>query len=123
MENYKESSYLMYWDTVNLFRWVIPQKFPVDNFGWEEYKKFRKNYDDDSDKRYIFAVDAEYPKQLHDSHIDLIFLPGNMKIKKFQKLLCNLYEKEIYIVHIRTLKQALNHRLILEKVHRIINFI
>ena len=31
-------------------------------------------------------------------------------------------DKENYVVHIRTLKQALNHGLILKKVHRIIQF-
>ena len=30
--------------------------------------------------------------------------------------------KRIYVVHIRTLEQALNHRLILRKVHRVIQF-
>ena len=32
------------------------------------------------------------------------------------------FMKRIYVVHIRTLKQALNHRLILRKVHRVIQF-
>ena len=32
----------------------------------------------------------------------------------------NLYEKEKYIANIRTLKQALNHGLILKRVHAII---
>ena len=45
-----------------------------------------------------------------------------MEIKKCIKLLCNLYDKEEYFVHIRALKQALNHGLILKKVHRVIQF-
>ena len=32
-----------------------------------------------------------------------------MKIKKCNKLECNLYDKINYAAHIRTLKQALNH--------------
>ena len=45
-----------------------------------------------------------------------------MKIDKCKKLVCNLYNKENYVVHIRSLKQALNPGLILKKVHRLIQF-
>ena len=45
-----------------------------------------------------------------------------MKINKCNKLVCNLYDKNDYIVHIRSLKQALDHMLILKKVHRVIQF-
>ena len=50
-------------------------------------------------------------------HNDLPFLPERMKIDKCNKLVCNLY-----VLHIRSLKQALNHGLILKKVHRVIQF-
>ena len=33
-----------------------------------------------------------------------------------------MHDKESYVVHIRALKQALNHGLILKKVHRAIQF-
>ena len=85
-------------------------------------KKFIKNYDEDSDKGYILEVDVKYPKKLHDLHSDLPFLPKRMKIDKCKKLVCNLRNKKKYVVHIRSLKQALNHRLKLKKVHRIIEF-
>ena len=45
-----------------------------------------------------------------------------MKIKKVEKLVTNLHDKTEYVIHIRHLKQALNHGLILEKVHRVIKF-
>ena len=45
-----------------------------------------------------------------------------MKINKYSKLTCTLYGKENYVVHIGALKQALNHRLILKTVHRVIEF-
>ena len=45
-----------------------------------------------------------------------------MKINKCSKFVCNLYDKKNYVVHIRSLKQALNHGLILKKVHRAIQF-
>ena len=55
-------------------------------------------------------------------HMDLSFLPERNKINKRNKLVCNIYEKENYVVHISVLKQAINHGLILKKVHRIIQF-
>ena len=45
-----------------------------------------------------------------------------MKIDKCSKIVCNLYGKLDYVVHIRSLKQALHHGLILKKVHRVIQF-
>ena len=45
-----------------------------------------------------------------------------MKIEKVGKLVANLHDKTEYIIHIRNLKQALNHGLVLEKVHRVIIF-
>ena len=45
-----------------------------------------------------------------------------MKINKCSKLVCNLYDKNNYAAHIRSLKEALNHGLILKKVHRVSQF-
>ena len=39
-----------------------------------------------------------------------------MKIKKAKKLVANLQDKTEYIIHIRNLKQAINHGLVLKKV-------
>ena len=50
------------------------------------------------------------------------FLPKGMKIDKCKKLVCNLRNKKKYVVHIKSLKRALNHGLKLKKVHRIIEF-
>ena len=81
---------------------------------------FIKNYDEDSDKGYIIEVNVEYPKKLLNLHGDLPFLAERKKIKKCNKLACNINYKENYVVHKRALKQALNHGLILKKVHRVI---
>ena len=43
-----------------------------------------------------------------------------MKIEKVKKLVTNLYDNNEYVIHIKKLKQAFNHRLILKKVHRAI---
>ena len=45
-----------------------------------------------------------------------------MKIEKVEKLLASLFHKTEYVIHIRNLKQALNHELVLKKVHRVIRF-
>ena len=121
----KQSSYLMYWDAKML--WAMSQELPVDHFEWEESpskydEKLVKDYNDNGDTGYTFEVDVEYPKGLHKKHNDLPFLPERMNFKKCQKLVCNLYNKEKYVVYIRTFKQSLNHELILEKIHRIIKF-
>ena len=85
-------------------------------------KEFIKNYDEDSDKGYILEVDVKYLKKLHDLHSDLPFSPERMKIDKCKTLVWNLYNKKKYVVHIRSLRQALNHGLILKKVRRVIQF-
>ena len=43
-----------------------------------------------------------------------------MKIEKVEKLVANLHDKTEYVIHIRNLKQALNHGLVLKKVHKVI---
>ena len=125
MKNYdknKESSFLEYVDANNLYGWAMSQKFPVDGFKLKKdiskfNEDFLKNYDEDSDKGYILEVDVEYPRYLHDLHSDLPFLPERTKVNKCSKLVCNLYVKNNYVVHIRSLKQILHHGLILKKVH------
>ena len=72
MKNYVKriiSSYLMYLDANNLYKWAISQKLPVNGFKWiKRLSKFDelfiKNYDENSDKGYILDVDVEYPKKI-----------------------------------------------------------
>ena len=45
-----------------------------------------------------------------------------MKIEKVEKLVANLYYKTEYVLHIRNLKQALNHGLVLKNIHRAVKF-
>ena len=130
MKNYdekKESSYTQYLDANNLYGWAMSQKLPVSGFKWKKNmpkftEEFIKNYDEDSGKGYILEVDVEYPKNLHDLHSDLPFLPERTKINKCSKLVYNLYDKNNYVAHIRSLKQTLNHGLILKKFHKVIQF-
>ena len=124
-----ESSYIEYSDANNLYRWVMSQKLPVNDFKWvkqEELSKlnedFIKNYDENGNIGYFFEVDIDYWKTLFDLHKDLPFLPESKEANKVEKLICDIEDKRKYVIHIRALKQALNNRLRLKKVHRIIQF-
>ena len=125
MKNYninEESSYIQYLDANNLYGWAMSKKLPVNGFKWLDSNKineeFIKNYNENDKKGYILEVDVKYPKKLHDLHSDLPLLPERMEINKCKKLVCNLYDKKKYVVHIK----SLNHGLKLKKIHRIIEF-
>ena len=112
-----ESSYLEYLDANNLYGWAMPQKLPVRNFKWiekDDISKFDEEFikhDEDSDQGHILEVDVECPENIRVLHSDLAFLPERMKINKCTKLTCTIQNKENYVIHIRALKQAVNHGL------------
>ena len=124
-----ESSHIKYFNANNLYGWAMSQKLPVNDIKWVKQKKLLKfnedvikNYDVNSNKGYFLEVYIDYPKELFNLHKDLIFLPERKKFEKVEKLICSIEEKKKYAIHIRSLKQALNHRLKLKKVHRVIQF-
>ena len=53
-------------------------------------------------------------------HSDLRILYERNKIRKCIQLVSDFHD--VHVVHMRTVKQALNHGLILKKVHRVIQF-
>ena len=123
----KESSYIEYLDVNNLCGWAMSKKLPVRDFKWLDNlsmftEEFIKNYDENGDKGYILDVDVEYPEKLRSMYSDLPFLPETMKINKCEKLVCNIRNKENYIIHMLSLKQTLNHGLKFKKVHKVIEF-
>lgn len=90
----KDSSYFMYWDVNNLSGQGMQKILPVDGFEWKkDLFKFdeesTKDYDEDSDQGYILKIDVKYPKEHHELHSDLQFIPEKMKIGKSEKLVCN----------------------------------
>ena len=123
----KDSSYIMYFDVNNEYGWAMVQKLATHGFKWVNdismfTTDFIKNYDN-GDDGYTLEVDVEYPKSLQKDHNSLPFLPEKMKLTNgIEKLTCNLFDKEKYVVHIRTLQQALEHGLVLKKVHRVIEY-
>ena len=122
----KESHYLQYLDANNLYRHAMSQKLPTGGFKWvEDLSKFtpeRIHELVNGVKGYLLEVDVCYSHELHKSHNDLPFLPERMELNGVTKLVSNLHDKEKYVVHIATLDQALQHGLILEKVHQVIEF-
>ena len=105
----------------------MSQNLPVNNFEWikdtsQFNEDFIKNNNEESDERYFLEVEVHYLKKLHEFHNHLPFLPERVKIKKVEKLVANLHDKTEYLIHIRNLKQALNHGLFVKKVHKVIKF-
>ena len=105
----------------------MSQKLPINGFKWVKNlsrfnERFIKNYNESSDIGYFLEVDIDYPKELCNLHKDLPFLPERKKVSKCEKLICSIEDKGKYVVHIRALKQALNHGWKLEKVYRVNKF-
>ncbi|XP_057299543.1 uncharacterized protein LOC130630167 [Hydractinia symbiolongicarpus] len=120
-------SYLLYIDANKLYGGAMSQKLPTHGFKWREdlenfTQAFIENYKN-GDDGYFLEVDVHYPKKLHKLHNDLPFLPEKMRLNNdCEKLTCNVFDKEKYVLHIRKLQQALQHGLVLTKVHRVIEF-
>ena len=79
-------------------------------------------FNQETDEWSFLEVDIQYPENLSEHLNNLQFLPEkneNMKVqkakKKVKKLVTNLHYKIEYVIHIRNLKQELNHGLIFEK--------
>ena len=108
--------------SVNGFKWLDTPETSALARSNKINKDFIKNYDENNDKRYILEVDVKYPKRLHELHSDLPFLSERMEVNKCKKLVCNLFNKKIYVAHINALKRALNDGLKLKKIHRVIEF-
>ena len=62
----------------------------------------------------------DYPNTLWDSHNDYPLAPD--KLKGNDKLICPFLPKKHYVLHYKNLKQYLQERMILKKVHRGIKF-
>ena len=120
----EKTNYLQYLDANNLYGWGMSQPLPTGGFCWVDIKpdkisKLAKH----KSKGYLLEVDVHHPKELHNSHNDLPFMCERMKINGVEKLIPNLYDKKRYVIHIRTLEQALKHGLVLERIHKAIEFI
>ncbi|XP_029341911.1 uncharacterized protein LOC115033494 [Acyrthosiphon pisum] len=121
----KEKSWIIYQDCNNLYGWAMSQYMPYGGFNWVEPTLNGLNdLDDTSPIGRVYEVDVSYPPRLHSIHNDLPFLPQNSvpRGSKVRKLMATLEKKENYIIHYRNLQQAIKNGLIVEKVHRVIQF-
>ena len=123
----KDSCYIQYLDSNNLYGMAMCEKLPVKGFKWMDdisiiNEEFVKSYDKKSNKGYILKVDVDYPNELQDLHRDFPFLSERLVVNNTEKLISNLQNKKDYVVHIDTLKQALEHGLKLMNVHQVTEF-
>lgn len=142
----EKTNFLMYLDANALYAGAMSQALPLNNFKWVDEndkpelfsdKNAILNLSDDDEVGFIFEVDVEYPKHLHQYHDDYPFLAESRTVpedeirllgnnpyinNKHPKLLLTLLDKHKYVVHYRMLKLALQHGLVLKKVHRVLQF-
>ena len=106
----------------------MSQKLPVNNFecikdNSQLNEDFIESYNEKIAGGYFLEVDVQYNEKLHELHNDLPFLLERIKVEKVEKHVSNLHDKTEYVIHIKKkLKQALNHGLVLKKVHRVLTF-
>ena len=114
----KPTEYLQYLDANNLYGWAMSQPLPAGEFNWVEIKDLKQRPQNlkktidlmtERDCGYLLEVDVQYAKELHDHHNDLPFVCEKIRVNGVEKLVPNLYDKEKYVIHIKALKQALDH--------------
>ena len=131
----RPTNYLQYLDANNLYGWAMSQLLPTGEFKWVDIENLKGGARElkrtidmmvrNSNNRgvgYVLEVDVKYPRELHDHHNDLPFMCEKIGVSGVEKLVPNLHDKKKYVIHVKALKQALDHGLVLEKIHRVIQF-
>lgn len=127
----KERSYLIDLDVVSLYGSIqMNNKLPFGDFKWlseDEIGYLEKNLheldDGEGDVGYWLEYHIKYPKHLHDFHARWPLLPERaFFFDGGQKLITTLLDKENYISHHSTLRQALDMGLELVSIKRGIKF-
>ena len=117
---YIELPYIQYWDVNNSYGWAMLQKLPVNNFesikdtsqfNEDFIKTIIKKVIEDSFLKLIFSILKNYMNFIMIFH----FWLKKIKIEKVKKLVANLHYKTDYVIHIRNIKQVLNHGLVFKK--------
>ena len=82
-------------------------------------KIYLKVVNEDSNIGCFFEVEVHHPRELHDLHNNLPFLPEKIDIRKVEKFVTILCNKKGYVKHIRNLEQEINFGLILKSEYNI----
>ena len=75
---------------------------------------------EEKDEGYSLEADIQCIENLHNLHNDSPLFSEIMKIERVLKLAANLHDIDDYVIHIRNLKQPLNHGLVLKKLLNLI---
>ena len=119
----EDTTYLQYLDANNLYGWAMSQPLATGGFRWVDVNPNKiSELSALEDKGYLLEVDISYPKELHNPHNDLPFMCERMEINRVEKLVPNLRDKKSYVIQIKALDQALQHRLRLDRIHQVIEF-
>ena len=124
----KETSYVVYFDSNNLYGFIMGGKIPCNGFEWMKQEEMDYLFNHQTREEWekmpcALEVDLEYPKEIHDLHNDLPCCPETIELeKKIKKLIPNLNNKEKYVIHYQTLLFVLSLGLKLEKIHNGIKF-
>lgn len=127
----KPSSFIEYLDANGLYATAMSMPLPYGNIEWLSRPETMNhdtiiNLSKTDDIGYILEVDLTYPKNQHDAHRDLPFLPEVITPPTThlanKKLIPHLGDRKRYVVHYLALKQALENGIKIEKVHRVLKF-
>ena len=156
-EKSKMISHIMLLDCNNQYGWAMSQYLPYGGFKWvndledthainlntdiEYWREGIMSLQDEDSVGFIFEVDLEYAKELHDLHDTYPLAPEHVNIKEdmlseYQKKLAKklgikiggdklcltLNNKQNYICHYRNLKQYLSLGLKLMSVRKVLKF-
>ena len=113
----KDSNFISYLDTNNLYGWAMSKQLPTSGFEWMT--------DDELDNwkhlSCFLEVDLEYPEDLHDLHNDYPLATECVRIGNVEKLIPNLNNKTNYVVHYENLKLYTSLGLNIQRLIKVLN--
>jgi hypothetical protein len=116
----KNSTFIDYIDMNNLYGYAMMQPLPIGGFKWVEniIHKITSKFG------YMYEVDLLYPEELHSSHSDFPLAPESWipPGSKQEKLIPHFLPRKNYVVDGQTLDYYLKKGLIIEKIHKCLQY-